>query len=121
MSAAKRSSAPSARLELYERLVATIPEVECKGATIPYTAINGNMFSYLHPSGSVALRLAAVDREKFLKKYETTLFEAYGVVQKDYVKVPDKLLENTKELKKCFEASYQYARSLKPKAAKKKR
>jgi len=39
------------------------------------------MFSYLHPSGSVALRLPEEEREKFLKKYDTNLFEAYGVVQ----------------------------------------
>jgi hypothetical protein len=32
---------PPARLELYERAVATLDAVECKGATMPYTSRNG--------------------------------------------------------------------------------
>jgi hypothetical protein len=55
------------------------------------------MFSLLHtPDGRLALRLSETDREKFLKKYKTTLFEAYGVVMKEYVAVPDALLTKTK-------------------------
>ena len=48
------------------------------------------------------------------------LFEAYGVVQKEYVTVPDSLLRNTRELQKHFEVSYRYVQSLKPKPSKKK-
>jgi hypothetical protein len=120
MSTQKKGAIPNQKLEWYEKLVATNPAVERKGATHPYTSLNGHMFSYLHPSGSVALRLPAGEREKFLKKYETTLFEAYGVVQKEYVTVPDALLENTGELRKYFELSFQYVRTLKPKPSKKK-
>ena len=68
----------------------------------------------------MALRLAQEDREKFLKKYKTRLFMAYGVVQKEYVTVPDTLLKNTKELKKYFDLSYRYAQTLQPKPSKKK-
>jgi hypothetical protein len=78
------------------------------------------MFSCLHPPGSLALRLPENEREKFLKKYNTTLFESYGVVQKEYVTVPDRLLKNTKELQKYFAMSYGYARTLRPKASRKK-
>jgi TfoX/Sxy family transcriptional regulator of competence genes len=38
----------------------------------------------------------------------------------EYVAVPDALLENTKELQKYLEASYEYAKTLKPKSTKKK-
>jgi hypothetical protein len=117
MSTKKKSCAPEDRLGYYEKLVAAIPLI---GATHPYTALNGHMFSYLHPSGAMALRLPDADREKFLKKYNTTLFEAYGVVQKEYVRVPDELLTDTKELLKYFQVSYQYVGTLKPKPAKKK-
>jgi hypothetical protein len=34
------------------------------------------------------MRLPENEREKFLKKYKTKLFEAYGVVMKEYVAVP---------------------------------
>ena len=36
---------------------------------MPYTSLNGHMFSVLHKDGSVALRLPAAEREAFLKKY----------------------------------------------------
>jgi TfoX/Sxy family transcriptional regulator of competence genes len=64
--------------------------------------------------------LSESDREEFLKKYNTTLFEAYGTVMKEYVTVPDSLLKNTKELSKHLQASFEYAKTLKPKATKKK-
>ncbi|HLJ51229.1 MAG TPA: hypothetical protein VKU01_34710 [Bryobacteraceae bacterium] len=120
MSVKKKSRAPEDRLEYYDKLVAANPLIQRKGATHPYTALNGHMFSYLHPSGAMALRLPEAEREKFLRKYNTTLFEAYGVVQKEYVRVPDELLTNTKELLKYFQISYQYVGTLKPKPAKKK-
>jgi hypothetical protein len=108
------------KLELYEKLVATNPKVERKGAANPYTSRNGHMFTYLNPSGSLALRLPAEEREEFLKKFKTKLFEAYGAVMKEYVTVPDSLLKNTKELQKYFALSYEYVGSLKPKPGKKK-
>jgi hypothetical protein len=120
MSAQKKNNIPADKLDLYEKLVATNPNVERKGAANPYTSLNGHMFTYLNPSGSLALRLPQDEREKFLKKYKTTLFEAYGTVMKEYVTVPDKLLKNTKELAKYFAMSYQYVGSLKPKATTRK-
>src|SRR5262249_52031331 len=116
---AKGPSAPAEMVEQYERVVATIPEIERKGDTMPYTSVNGNMFSYLNPEGKMALRLPPGVREEFLAKYLTTLFEAYGIVQKEYVTVPAALLENTTELKPYFEASFEYVKGLKPKPSKK--
>ena len=82
-------AAPSDKLELYEKLVATNPNVERKGATVPYTSLNGHMFSYLSKQGKMALRLPAAEREAFLKKYTAKLCDAYGRVQPEYVEVPD--------------------------------
>ena len=121
MKTPKSATAPADKVALYEQLVATNPDIELKGATHPYTSLNGNMFSYLHPSGSMALRLPADERDKFLKRFRTTLFEAYGVIQKEYVTVPEALLKNTKELEKYFHLSWQYAQTLKPKPSKKRR
>jgi hypothetical protein len=104
----------------YEKLIRTHPKIERKGAANPYTSLNGHMFSYLNPSGTLALRLPKGERETFLKKYKTTLFEAYGVVMKEYVTVPDALLKNTKRLQKYLEMSYDYIKTLKPKPSKKK-
>jgi hypothetical protein len=120
VSAPKKNNIPTDKMELYEKLVATNPDIERKGAANPYTSLNGHMFTYLNPSGSLALRLPAAEREKFLEKYKTTLFEAYGIVMKEYVTVPDNLLKNTKELQKYFDLSYRYIQTLKPKPLKKK-
>jgi hypothetical protein len=122
MSAKKKSPIPAEKVALYEELLATQPEVERKGADNPYTAVNGNMFSLLlSPEGRMALRLPKDEREEFLKKYKTALFEAYGAVMQEYVAVPDALLQKTKELQKYLAVSYAYAKTLKPKASKKTR
>jgi hypothetical protein len=118
MGTQKKLTVPADKLALYEKLVAANPGIERKGATHPYTSINGHMFSCLHPSGSLALRLPEEERQKFLKKYKTTLFQSYGVVQREYVTVADSLLAKTEELQKYFALGYEYARSLNPKARK---
>src|SRR5690349_14774673 len=122
MSARKtKTSIPADRVLWYEQAVAAVPEIERKGANNPYTAINGNMFSILlAPEGRMGLRLPPKAREEFLKKYKTTLFEAYGTVMPEYVAVPDALLKKTKELQKHFRVSYEYAQTLKAKPTKKK-
>lgn len=124
MPSPKKNSSPAAKVNLkvglYDKLIATHPEIERKGAANPYTSLNGNMFTLLHDSRSLALRLPEDKREEFLKKYRTTLFKAYGVVMKEYVAVPDALLKKTKELQKYLESSYEYAKTLKPKPTKKK-
>src|SRR5258706_16065310 len=96
----------AARLALYEKLVATNPKVERKGATMPYTSLNGHMFSLLTREGWLALRLQSEVREAFLKKYQTKLCVQYGTVMKEYVQVPDALLKKTQELRKYFDQSY---------------
>jgi len=106
---------------LYTKLVETNPKAELKGDTIPYTSLNGNMYSYFSKDDVVALRLAEDVRKEFLKKYKTKLMEAYGIIQKEYVAVPESLLKKTAELKHYFDLSYKYAASLKAKPSKKKK
>jgi hypothetical protein len=110
-----QSNIPQGKIELYNKLVATNPAIERKGATVPYTSCNGHMFSYLEKDGSLGLRLPPDVLEIFLKKYKTTLFKSYGIVKKEFALVPDALFKNTKELKPFFNISFEYVRSLKPK------
>jgi hypothetical protein len=106
------------RLAAYDRLIRTVPGVQRKGASIPYTSVNGNMSSFLFDGTSLALRLPAADREAFMSQFTTRLHQAYGIVQKEYVDVPDALLEDTSQLAPWFAASYAYVSSLKPKPTK---
>ena len=115
MATAKKSNIPPAKLKLYEKLIASNPKIERKGAVHPYTSPNGHMFTYLDQTGTMGLRLPEAAVEAFLKKYKTTLFKSYGVVKKDYVTVPDTLLGKTKELQKYLDIRYEYVKTLKPK------
>jgi hypothetical protein len=114
------TDSPTDKFALYEKVVATLG-LSPKGATVPYTSVNGHMFSYLSKSGTVALRLPPEARETFLKKYKATLCKQYGVVQKEYVDVPDALLKKTTELKKFFALSLAYVSAMKPKPTAKKK
>jgi hypothetical protein len=120
MATKKSNTIPRDKFAQYEKLVATNPKVELKGATIPYTSHNGHMFSNFNPDGTLGLRLPPDIIETFIKKYKTSLVEAYGIVRKEYVVVPDQLLKNTEELKPYFDKSFEYVNSLKPKATKNK-
>lgn len=120
MSAPKKNAMPADKLALYEKLIATHPDIERKGDANAYTSLNGNMFTLMGASGVMALRLPEDEREKFLKKHNSTLYEAYGAVMREYVTVPDSLLKNTKALQKYLELSYEYAKTLKSKPIRKK-
>lgn len=111
---------PKRKLELYDKLIASIPEIERKGVTNPYTSVNGNMFTHLSSTGTLGLRLSKDDRQEFLDNFKTTLYESHGAVMKEYVTVPEDLFENTDELSKYLKKSYEYTKTLKPKATKRK-
>jgi hypothetical protein len=110
-----KSKIPSRPLEQYDRLIGMNPKIERKRAVHLYTSLNGHMFTYLDQTGTLGIRLAHDEAEAFLKKYKTTWFESYGVVKKDWVKVPATLLRNTKELKKYLDLSLENVKTLKPK------
>jgi hypothetical protein len=113
----KRKNTREESEALYRRMVASHADAVLKGATIPYTSLNGHMYSFLSKNGLVALRLPEGERISFITKYKTTLVEQYGIVQKEYVVVPDRLLKKTNELKRYFAISYAYVNQLKPKAS----
>lgn len=108
------------KLAHYERLLATIPAIQRKGAANPYTAVNGHMFTLLGPKGSLALRLPKAERERFLIEHKTTLFESHGHVMPEFVRVPDQLFGETEAMRSYLETSFAYVSSLKPKPSRKK-
>ena len=112
---------PSEKLELYDSLVGSNPEIERKGKTTPYTSINGHMFSFLSKEGAMGLRLSDKDREDFIKVFDASLMEQHGRIMKEYVEIPNVLLQNTEQLSEYFQKSLVYVASLKPKPSKKKK
>lgn len=111
---------PTDKLERYRQLIERHPEIDLKGGKkLPYTSHNGNMFSMLSKDGRVGLRLGKDEREAFIKKYSSKRFENYGAVMKEYVEVPDALLDNLDELLPYLAMSYAYVQTLKPKPTRK--
>ncbi len=106
-------------LQAYAAVVGSIDGLPRKGKTMPYTSINGHMFSFLDKTGTLSLRLPKEEREAFLSDYDTTLSVQHGRVMKEYVLVPSALLHDLALLAPIFQKSYGYALSLKPKPSKK--
>jgi len=115
-------SVPSDKLRLYERLVAAVHGAELKSNFgSGYTAINGNMYSMISKYGVVGIRLPTSYRVAFLAAHDASICRADpdGPPAKEYVAVPDDLLENTEALRPYLALSYRYAQTLKPKPGKK--
>lgn len=104
--------------DLFDKLLATHPAIQRKGRNLLYTSVNGHMFTMFSTAATLGMRLAAADREAFQRRFDSPPFTTYGVVMKEYVAVPDSLLARTGTLAPWLAKSYEYARSLKPKAGK---
>lgn len=109
------------KIELYDKLIEANPNVERKGKTMPYTSVNGHMFSFLSKEGVMGLRLSQNDREEFIEKHGGKFMEQHGRVIKEYVEIPDKLLQKTEQLSEFLQRSFDYVSSLKPKPTKAKK
>lgn len=112
----KSDQVPADKLALYRRLIDAHPEIELKGGLkLPYTSYQGNMFSQLTKAGKVGLRMGKTEREAFIATYDSKLLETYGTIMKEYVEVPDHLLDDIDELLPYLDQSYAYVKTLKAK------
>ncbi|GAB4246756.1 MAG: hypothetical protein Tsb0034_25780 [Ekhidna sp.] len=114
-----KSAASEKTLTLYDALLKSVG-LEKKGKNMPYTSMNGNMYSFVAKEGYVAIRLSEEEKEAFIKKYQAKPAISYGSVMHGYVEVPSELLEKTDELSSYMKMSYEFAKTLKPKQTKKK-
>jgi len=108
-------------VKLYDQLIEANPAIERKGKTMPYTSLNGHMFSFLSKEGVMGLRLSENDRDDFIQKFNSHLMEQHGRVMKEYVAVPEVLLKDTSRLSEYLQKSLNYVSGLKPKPTKKKK
>lgn len=102
-------------LEQYEAAIAKLKNVERKGKTMPYTSLNGHMFSFLDKEGNLSIRLNEKEREAFLKKHNSKLSEQHGRIMKEYVLVPGSIAKDASKLTKYLQLSFEYVSTLKPK------
>ncbi len=111
---------PEGKRALYQQAIDTHPEMELKGAKkLPYTSMNGNMYTMMSKDGRLGIRLGKADFDAFIAKHNTVQFKNYGANMREYVEVPDALLQDTDALAPYLAMSHEYAKTLKPKATKK--
>ncbi len=101
--------------KLYDAIVALDNRFERKGKTMPYTSVNGHMFSFVGSDGVVGLRLPPETRQAFMEQYQVEQPVQHNAVMKEYVVVPVSLLANPKKALAYFQDAYEYVSNLKPK------
>jgi len=111
----KKVDMPAIQLKAFDDLIASYPEIERKGKTMPYTSLNGHMFSHLSKEGVMGLRLSEKDRSSFLSEYQSQIFVQHGREMKEYVEIPNSLLIDTNALRPYLIKSLEYIKTLKPK------
>ena len=121
MSAKLNPQMPAGTLAEYTAAVKATG-AELKGASMPYTSMNGNMYSFLDKKGVCALRLGKADRDAFNSEFATSFYvHETGAVMQEYVTVPTSLLGDLRKVGGWFRKSLLYAKTLKPKATTKKK
>lgn len=115
-----KSEGTEETLQLYADLLARVG-LEQKGKKMPYTSMNGNMYSFVAKEGYVGIRLGKEDFEEFIGKYNAEQAISYGAKMHGYVHVPMEVLQQTEELAQYMQKSHDYAKTLKPKPTKKKK
>jgi hypothetical protein len=112
---------PAAALELYRALVAAVPDAELKGSSLPYTSVNGHMYSFLDKAGACAIRLGMADLEAFLAEFRAANYvHESGVVMRDYVPLPPAVLADTAKAATWLARSLGHVAKLKPKPTRRK-
>lgn len=86
---------------------------------MPYTSLNGHMFSFIDKEHKLSLRLPQKERDDFIAKYNSSLSVQHGTIMKEYVLVPEALFSDLQTFQKFFKISHDYVAGLKPKETKK--
>lgn len=106
--------------DILEKLTKPFDDIDVKGKATPYCAINGNMFAFVEPDGSLCFRYSEDRKAEFNQQHGTADVVQYGAVMRGYVRMPDQIMSDEAALHEHFAQSLTYARSLKPKATKKR-
>ena len=106
-------------LAIYEKMVATQPEIQRKGAANPYTSMNGNMFSALQKDGVLTVRLSEAEKKAYNEEHGTSDVISYNAVMRGYVYVTDEIWADEVRLEELFAQCVEHVKGLKPKPTKK--
>ncbi|WP_395375071.1 hypothetical protein [Marinicella sp. W31] len=103
------------KVKVYDALVAKCDRIERKGKTVPHTSANGYMFSLVNKAGEIGIRFSKETQEKYLKKYNTTLFKSHNATMQGYILITQEMLQNLDATANLLDESYDHIMSLLPK------
>ncbi len=103
------------KLAIYDKIIASNPNIERKGKTVPYTSANGHMFTLLNKDGEIGFRLSKESGERFMEEHNTTRFKSHGAFMRGYVLIPERLYDDMELLSQLLQESHEYVLSLPPK------
>lgn len=109
------TDAQKARLPNYDAAVDLCSDFDRKGKSMPYTSANGYMFSQLNKDGEIGVRLSPDAYRAFREAHGDRAFRSYGSVMREYVLVPDDMVEKPRRLAGLLNDGYAYVTSLPPK------
>lgn len=91
----------------YDKLIANYPGLERKGANMPYTSLNGHMFSFLDAKGNLNLRLPEKERDNFINQFKTILSVQHGSRHEGICTCTSGAFEKNQFYKKIFRSELQ--------------
>jgi hypothetical protein len=102
----------AAEIETFDAALPADPRVvRAKMFGLPHGKVGDHMFAGRHPTG-VTVRVSPTDRDDLLRK-GAKLFEPMpGRVMKEWVLLPEALVENAKVLAGTIDRAFQYTASL---------
>ena len=118
----KFTPASAALTARFQKVIAAVPGAETRRMFgYPAAFVNGQMFTGLFRD-KMMLRLSSADRVEITAKYGAQPFEPIpGRPMREYVSVPEAILNSDAQLRAWLQRGLAYARSLPPKKAKAKK
>ena len=104
-----------AQLKIYDELVSKCARFKRKGKTMPYTSVNGYMFSLFNKANEIGIRFSKEVQKKYIEEYNTTIYKSYNAIMRGYILITKEMLEDLNNVVKLLNESYDYAMSLEPK------
>jgi TfoX/Sxy family transcriptional regulator of competence genes len=115
------TKSPQSLIDIFDKSVPPSTSVSRrKMFGYPAAFANGNLFIGLHQNDFI-MRLSEQDRIDFSARYGERTFEPMkGRPMREYVRLPEELLTDTRKRAPWIKRSLQYAERIKPKASRKK-
>ncbi len=99
-------------LAAFDLMIAGVDEVERRGATFPYVAVNGNMCATISKAGTIGIRLSDSDMKSFLAIGGTPFEAVPGIPLKSFGAIPPSMYGDRLQIQTWFRRAHGYTETL---------